>query len=322
MNLHGVPIELESEDERIIRRWQRQWSSFPQGRTDPGASPILLRLRVASETPASPPAPVVAQRPGLTYFLAGRRFTAHFERWGRYDIDLDDGVADGVMTEIGLKTYGVFEDMIIISLAPLLRRRGLFTIHAFTAARDDHAVVIVGDIGAGKTTTGINLLCHGYQLVSNDSPLLAPISQNAIELRAYPGLLSAYPDSISWFPQLASIAHPNAHPSAKISFAADEIWPEPWREAAKPGLLLFPKIVHDLERPRLAPMPSITALQRLVGLSIENWDSETMPGHLSALRALAANAPAFELHLAPDIERIPELIDGALQEALSHTHVD
>jgi len=322
MNLHGIPIELECEDERIIRRWQRQWSSFPQGRTNADASPIRLRLRVASETPAPPPAPVVAQRSGLTYFLEDGRFTAHFERWGRYDIDLDNGVADGVMTETGLETYGVFEDMIIISLAPLLRRRGLFTIHAFAAAREDHAVVIVGDIGAGKTTTGINLLCHGYRLVSNDSPLLAPISENAIELRAYPGLLSAYPDSVSWFPRLVPIARPASDASAKISFAADEVWDEPWQTSAKPGLLLFPQIVPELDHSRLVPMPSISALQRLVGLSIENWDTDTMLGHLSVLRALAANAPAFELHLAQDIERIPELIDGALQEALSHSHVD
>jgi polyketide synthase 12/myxalamid-type polyketide synthase MxaF len=57
---------------------------------------------------------------------------------------------------------------------------------------------------------------------------------------------------------------------------------------------------------------SRVALQRLVSQSIENWDAAAIPAHMHALRVLADTAPAFDLLLAPDVDRIPTLISEAL----------
>ncbi len=306
--LHGVPIRFETTDERIDARWRRQWAPFIAPAAEP-TPPLRVRLAAVPQAPPPPDFPTVSAGPVVVYHRQGNHLAAYFQRWGRYDIDLAAGTVEGAMTEACLSVYGVFEDMIIIALAPLLRRRGLYTLHAFAAARQGRSAILVGDIGAGKTTTGLSLLAAGYKLCANDSPLLR-FDGDDPQICAYPGLLSAYPDSVSWFPQLAPVLAQaeKLDESAKLSFAADDIWPDIWQPTATPSLLLFPRIMPGLAASELRPLRPFTALQRLVGQSLENWDAETMAAHLHALRRLTDLAPAFELHLAPDLDRIPALI--------------
>lgn len=307
--LHGVPIEFTATDPRIAGRLQRQWAPFPAGPTSM-APPVRINLAAVVTTPPAPDLPPVSEGPVVVYHRQGAQVIAYFRRWGRYDIDLEAGTVDGHMTEACLSAYGVFEDMIIIALAPLMRRRGLYTLHAFAAAVAGRAVLLVGDIGAGKTTTGINLLCHGSKLLANDSPLLRARPEGGVEVCAYPGLLSTYPDAIGWFAPLHNVFDRTERldSSAKLSFAADDIWPDVWQAAATPGVLLFPQVAPGLTASTLQPLAPFTALQRLVGQSIENWDEATIPTHLRLLRMLVDQAPAYELHLAPDLDRIPALI--------------
>lgn len=314
-DLHGVPVLFETREARIAARLEKQWRPFvAAGGESPSTPPLRFRLRAVAETPAAPPFPAVSSGPVVVYHRRGQLVSAYFRRWGRYDIDLAAGTVDGDMTEVCLSVYGVFEDMIVIALAPLLRRRGLFTLHAFGAARDGRAALLVGDIGAGKTTTGLSLLCGGYKLCANDSPLLRTDASDCVQICAYPGLISAYPDSISWFPQLAPAlaAAERLDGSAKLSFAADELWPDAWQMQAEAGVLLFPQIVAGLSASVLRPLSRFAALQRLIAQSVENWDADFIPAHLHALRILANSAPAYDLLLAPDVERLPSLIGEVL----------
>jgi len=307
--LHGVPIEFTATDPRIAGRLRRLWAPFPAGRTSM-TPPIRVHLTAVATTPPAPDLPPVSEGPVVVYHRQGSQVIAYFRRWGRYDIDLEAGTVEGHMTEACLLAYGVFEDMIIIALAPLLRRRGLYTVHAFAAAVAGRAVLLVGDIGAGKTTTGINLLCHGSKLLANDSPLLRAGPEGGVEVCAYPGLLSTYPDAIGWFAPLHDVFDraERLDGSAKLSFAADDIWPDVWQAEATPGVLLFPQVAPGLAASALKPLAAFAALQRLVGQSIENWDEATIPTHLRLLRLLVDQAPAYELHLALDLDRIPALI--------------
>ncbi len=315
--LHGVPISFVSDDERIRQRLVRQWLPFAAGSDQtPALSPIQVTLRAVVTSPSPPSYAVVSKDPSLVYYRENDKLVAYFGRWGRYDVDLQAGAVEGRMTEACLQSYGVFEDMIIVALAPLLRRRGLYTIHAFAASMNGRAIVLIGDIAAGKTTTGISLLCGGAQLLANDSPLLRMQSESGIELCAYPGLISTYPDSLAWFSELAPILSraERFDGSAKLSFAAEEVWPSPWQMSATPAILLYPHVVSKLEQSQLVPMSRFQALQRLVGQSIESWDSATIPANLKALQRLTTVAPAFSLKLAPDVDKIPDIIMNALPE--------
>ncbi len=335
-DFHGLIIEGLWEDEAIGERWLATFASRPRLDSRPDLS---FRLALGAEAPPAPPAtPDFQQGELLTYYVNGPQVTAHFPRFGQLHLDLACGTTTGVLTPNALAAYGVFEDLIAIGLSPHFRRRGRFLIHAFAAAppplqrtpprsalplrshgpghRTGVAVLLVGDIGAGKTTTGLALLHDGWKLLSNDSPILTQTqtlnsnSHSALRVYAYPGLLSAYPDTLVRFPELASLA-PQAGTREKTLFAAEAVYADVWVDSAPPAAVVFPQVEsradHTLER-----LPAPEALRLLLPHAIEQWDREMIPAHLALLNQLVQSVPAYRLRLGPDVSTIPAMIASAI----------
>jgi hypothetical protein len=246
------------------------------------------------------------------------RVAVHFPRFGQMRLDLNAGRSDGELTGAALAAHGVFEDLLAIGLSPHLRRRGLFLLHAFAACPPGRgAALIVGDMGAGKTTTGLALLHAGWKLLSNDSPMLAEADGGGVNVLSYPGLLSAYPDTLARFPELAAF---NTSPQVreKVLFAAEAAYPGAWAERAPAGAIIFPHIearaAHALE-----PLPPAEALRLILPHAIEQWDRAMIPAHLALLNRLIQSAPAYRLRLAPEIMTLPSVVAAGLSHAGSNT---
>lgn len=304
---HHLVVAGHADDPRLRERWRATFASRP---VPTGAVPADLRLTLAlgAAVPAPPPrAPDFRHGELLAYYVDGEAVIAHFPRYGQLQLDLAGGVTTGLLLPAALETYGVLEDLLAIALSPHLRRRGLFLIHAFAAARAGRAALIVGAIGAGKTTTGLALLNAGWRLLANDSPILrAP----AAEVLSYPGLLAAYPDTFARFPatQPLATAAPAGQGRAKITAAAEAVWPEVWLDQATCAAIVFPAIepraAHAVER--LTPPE---ALRRLLPHAVEQWDKAMLPAHLALLGELARSTPAYHLRLGPDVDALPALFE-------------
>ena len=314
-DLHGLVIEGHWDAAALGERWLATLAPLP---APPETAAIDLTLHLAlalagSVLPAPNRPPDFEQGQLLSYYLDAETVVAHFPRYGQLRLDRAAGATTGELTPAALTTHGVFEDLLAISLSPHLRRRGLYLLHAFAAAPASgpaagRAALITGDIGAGKTTTGLALLHAGWRLLSNDSPILA--SGDQVRVLAYPGLLSASPDTLARFSELAGLA---ADPAArqKTLFAAEAVYPNVWLNNAPPGALLFPRIEpraeHALER--LAP---VDALRMILPHAIEQWDRAASPDHLALLNQLVQRTPADRLRLAPNPDTLPDLIEAAL----------
>lgn len=293
-------------------RWATTFAPCP-----PATAPadLSVALELVSAVPPAPAAPPDFQQGDLlAYYLdpASGEVVAHFPRYGQLRLDLAHGYTEGALTDAGLATYGVFEDLLAISLSPHLRRRGQFLLHAFAASPSANApaVLIAGDIGAGKTTTGLSLLHAGWKLLSNDSPILRA-SGTGIEVLRYPGLLSAYPDTLTRFAELHAL---NTAPSLrqKVLFAAESVYADAWVTRAPAGALIFPQIeardAHRLER-----LAAPEALRLILPHAIEQWDKPMIAGHLALLNRLVQTTPAYRLHLAPDTATLPAVLASALR---------
>ncbi|HID35256.1 MAG TPA: hypothetical protein EYP25_11960 [Anaerolineae bacterium] len=307
--LHCTSICFHVEDADAARRLAEQWRPFQIANPTETTDPIRFRLTFVDASPAPPDSPLISSGPDVSYFRQGDHLAIQFHGWGRFDIDLKAARIEGVMARAAIARYGVFEDMILLAMTPLLRRRGYFPLHAFAAAVGERALALVGDIGAGKTTTGLALLLRGARLIANDAPLVRLDGDDPV-LHAYPGLISAYPDTIARFPRLARLLTEGQllDEGEKISFPADAIMPEPWRQRARPAALLFPAITPEADRCHLDPLSPALALAQLVAQSIESWDAETIPAHVHALRRLVEAVPAYRLILASDITHLPDLL--------------
>lgn len=311
--LRHVVIQIETADAGIAEHIGVIFCPFTSAE---GAADLFVALHRAATLPPMPAGPPVAFEEGrFAYFLQGQRLIAHFMAWGQLHVDLNGGRFEAFLNEACLSTTSVLEDMILIGLAPLLRRRQLFTVHAFAAAKAGRALLIIGDIGAGKTTTGISLLRAGWSLLSNDSPLLTD-NGASLEVVAYPGLLSAFDDSLARFPELAPILNDplsaQDHSRHKRTFAAERLYPAVWVKTAAPAALCFPQITPGLAASMLEPLNAQQALLAMLPQSIENWDKPLIAQHFAILGRLAEVAPAFCLRLAPDVEALPALLNHAV----------
>ncbi len=310
---HHLTIEGRSNDAALRRNWQESFASLPPGTAPPD---LTVCLDVAVNIPRPPPGePHFRQGDLLHYYVNGADVVAHFPRYGQLRLNLAAGTTDGRIHPRAIRSYAVLEDLIAISLSPHLRRRGLFLLHAFAAAQGDTAVLLVGGIGAGKTTTGMALLNAGWRLLANDSPALAENGR----IFSYPGLLAAYPETFARFPttrHLAGAAAPErrpaeaaepAAPRAKMTVPAQEIWPGVWQGTAVIGAICFPQIEKRAGH-ALTPLTPPQALARLLPHAVEQWDKEMIPLHLRYLRQLVEAAPAYILRLGPDVFAIPDLV--------------
>ena len=328
VDLHGIAVDCVTRDGTIRERWARSFSSRPPVF---GMAPdITFSLELVAQVP-EPPAGESNFTQGnlLSVTLAGQRVNIHFPRFGQLRIDLASQRVEGAIVQAALDAYGVFEDVVAMGLASLLRRRGMFLIHAFAASQRHRALLLAGAIGSGKTTTGISLLRAGWKLLSNDSPLLKidepihPVDAETpragrILALSYPGLLSAYPDTMRRFPelqQLSALEEPvsplGTGSRRKITFAAESVYPDVWAEAAPVGAIVFPRVAHAQEH-RVARLGEAEALRRLLPNAIDRWDTALIPAHLYLLKTLAASTPAYDVELGESVETLPALLEWLL----------
>ncbi len=310
---HDLIIEGNADDATLWQGWLKSFGSLPQSTAVPH---LTVTLQTVTTVPAPPNrSPDFQQGNLLHYFVDGEQVIAHFPRYGQLHLDLATGQTQGKVVPAAGQTYAILEDLIAISLSPHLRRRHKFLLHAFAAAYEGEAVLLVGGIGAGKTTTGLSLLNAGWQLLSNDSPVVMANGR----IQQYPGVLAAYPESFAHFPKIENqIAHladkvVAGNGRQKISVSAESIWPNVWLPEAPVRAICFPQIEARPDH-ALTPLAKPVALARLLPHAVEQWDKAMIPAHLQILRQLVESAPAYSLHLSPDILSIPQTIAQALED--------
>lgn len=304
---HDLIIEGNAEDATLWQGWRQSFASLPVSTAVPD---LTVTFQTAVNVPQPPNRPPDFQQGELLhYFVDGEQVIAHFPRYGQLHLDLATGKSVGTVVPAAGQTYAILEDLIAISLSPHLRRRQKFLLHAFAAAYDGQAVLLVGGIGAGKTTTGLSLLNAGWQLLSNDSPIVGANGR----IQQYPGVLAAYPESFAHFGSMAHLVEKvdGGNGRKKINVTAQSVWPNVWRNEAPIRAICFPQI-EDRADHSLTPIPKPAALARLLPHAVEQWDKAMIPMHLQVLRQLIEAAPAFALHLSPDILSIPETLQTIL----------
>lgn len=320
LSFHGLRIELYTPDAPVMEAWAHLFSRWPEAEDMGARQPdFRLELHWRENLPPLPDTPPLftdqdseQATPAIltAYAQPNGRVALHFHEAGLVSVPLtlplhgETQTAVGVITAASLAN-GRFEDITFTALAPMLRRRGYFLLHAFGVTKNGRAALLVGASGSGKTTSGLSLVLNGWEMLSND----------VVALQARPGGIFALPvpDMVSLRPftfhLLPEIAPRLGIPPATepISIPAGALTNGSWAEAALVTAVYFPTLNYEATSAAI-PLSRAVCLARLMEQSIDQWDTAVLADHMHALQTLSRQATPYTLRLAKDVARLPLLI--------------
>ena len=287
----GVLAGWPSTHEPLMRPW------FPEQarQTGPCAVEFYLDGREAEPFDAGRPEPSCYQG-RVQVFTRGPAWRVEDREGGGALEIAPDGARIRGWADPGRGPRSNASLMLFVALTLALRRRGQLHLHAGAVVGARGSVLVVGDAGAGKTTTVMLLGRLGWSVASDDTTFLGRDGLAHGLLRAFHvgrATRREFGSGIEWGQR-----HPVADKRDLPATALFEV-----HRGAMPPLrgVVLPAVTQGPTA--LVPVPGARALETAVansGLLIA-----AHPEHdrwcLPALAAAVTSAPAFELRLGPDM---------------------
>jgi hypothetical protein len=309
-SIHGVGIAVECDAGDVAELVDRRLGLFPAAADAELA--IEVRTSGVGDAAVPPAARVVHESPNgfVAYDDASGELWARYGERGHARCSPSGGTAQ---IEVDRRAAGwewvATRPLLTLSLLELLKRRGLFGVHAAAAARGDDAVLVAGATGAGKSTVALALTLAGWSFLGDDLVFLR--SDEPQRALAFPDEVDATPATFDLFPALG-LPHdwPTLPGYAKHQLRAASLPNASTSEAATARVVLLPRVTAEAEH-GLEPVRADEVLMELVP-NVLLTDPETSREHLDLLGRLAAGLPAFRLALGADPATLPPLLDDLL----------
>ncbi|MEK9139903.1 MAG: hypothetical protein AAB308_02510, partial [Nitrospirota bacterium] len=245
-------------------------------------------------------------------FDDGGRLIADFFDAGVLVIDGSQRRADGYLINPRTMPESLIEYLFHLALIELLRRQGLYTIHATALEKNGRGILIPGNSGRGKTTSFISLLRSGYRYLSDDHPLLRDAGTH-VDLLPFPIKVNVTEDTVAFFPELREAPDDLLHPGfPKRAFYAEQLYPTSIGECCRPTIVLFPHVI-DASHSHLEPLPKSRALEMLLPQALLVYDAEVARREFQALVKVVQQVECYRLHFGRDILDLPNLITPLLE---------
>jgi len=216
----GVPVRVLTNAKEIRDGLERYFAPWVEARG--GADPLVVRL-VQADPPSTSGFVPVPRADGKPAKEAVRD-----ARGGRLVLKLATGVLMGVRPHDAFAVGNLIRhlnqgvNLINNRYAKLVLGRGHLLLHASAVARDGRAVALAGVPGAGKSTTALHLVEHGFRFVSNDR-LLVRACGEGVEALGYPKQPRVNPGTLLNHPRLFRLLEPGDREALRALPPA-ELW--------------------------------------------------------------------------------------------------
>lgn len=327
-SLYGTSLRCLAESSHLAESVQGLLSHFQRDSLEEEAvitihlhavsdrSDIPLALSASARQLSAGTGGAVADRraTGLPYEVLqdGGRLVADFRDAGALIMNSVQGMADVYLVKPESMQPSLIEYLFHTALIELLRRRGLYTIHATALEKHGRAVLIPGNSGRGKTTSFISLLRSGYRYLSDDHPLIRDMG-TSVDVLPFPVKVNVTEATISFFPELRDAPPTVLRPGVpKRSFRPEDLYETSMGEPCQPALVLFPNVV-DTPHSHLELLPKSRALEVLLPQALLVYDQEVAKRGFQVLAKLVQQVDCYRLHFGRDILDLPKLITPLLE---------
>ncbi len=200
-------------------------------------------------------------------------------------------------------------------LALALHRRALFSLHASAVAVNGRGVVLMGDKGAGKSTTAASLLAAGHPLLADDTVVFDPDLAAMIPGFAQVKLAGAALAQLTGPDSRAPVEIRPPMPQPALSEKARVLLPGGLAPApVAPGLICLLTRVPEQAPPRLRPLPPDLALKAvLTHAYVARFGTAALQGpalarHFRAASRLATSGALHVLEVPQGLSRLPDTV--------------
>lgn len=309
--LHEVRVDLVGDDSAVLE-WVHavlEHIGLLPAEEAGGAAEVVLRCSARADAVRMPPdVRLIAEQDGIRAWGGGGQLylecDGHASR-----VDLAEGTAECALAPPPASPR---KDVILYTLLLLLRRRGLYALHASAVARNGSGYLFAAPCGSGKSTQTYGLVRQGWDYLADDA-LLLRVSGDEVEALALRRDLCLDPALSHTFPEVS--VHGEGGPFAargKRRLPMRALHPERLIDRTVPRLLVFPEIVAQ-PTSRLVPLGQAEALAKLIEQSVVfNLDPEVLRQHLGVLERLVRQAPGYRLLAGRDLKEHPEGVAALL----------
>jgi hypothetical protein len=312
-DFHGVTIGLTAAHEPWVEAVGARLAGFPAGETDGGDPDVRIELHVV----ATPAAHAVQAPPSgaRRVYDAPVGSVVYDPALDVLSIDVEEKVRGRCDPRRGLVELSVLDrevedlwflsrPMVTIPLVEILKRHGLYSVHASGVAADGRAIVLAGPTGSGKSTLATMLALEGFGFLADDMVFLREQGQ-ALHVLPFADEIDLSDATFALLPKLGppERGRPAGWPKHRIR---PETVVRLHGAACEPGLLILPQLAED-GRTRLEPAPAEEALLELAP-NVLLTDVPSSQAHLDALAGLTRQSRCYRLSAGRDLHEIVERI--------------
>ena len=193
----------------------------------------------------------------------------------------------------------------------LLKRRGLYHVHAAGLAWRGRGLVLPGTTGSGKSTLAVALARAGFGFLGDDALFLAK-RPGGVRVLAFPDEVDLTDQAVSFFPELAPLAGaPRRNGWRKRQIRAEETYGSEVVWECEPALLVFPR-VSGREASKLIPIGEDEALFELAP-NVLLTEPASSQAHLDALAELASASRCYRLETGRNLEGTARMLRDLME---------
>lgn len=198
----------------------------------------------------------------------------------------------------------------VLALFELLKRQGLFNVHASAVAESGRAILLAGHSGAGKSTLALALCRAGFAFMSDDYVFLTRRPEG-LRILGFPEDVDVFDETVGLFPGLETALEPRDTVTGwkrRIPVDGGVRLQPAWE--ASPAVLVFPT-VSKTSTSRLDPIDTRDALAHLVS-NVQFTDPRLAQSHVDVLAALIRECDCYQLSTGRDFDALPGLLRSLL----------
>jgi hypothetical protein len=234
--------------------------------------------------------------------------TVDLHRNGMLSIDYRQGIGRGYLVNPETFHADIRVSYFHFVLTELLKRQGLYTLHATALEKGGRGVLIPGYSGRGKTTACISLLRSGYRCLSDDHPLMR-FDGGRIRLLGFPEKVDVTDRSREFFPELGESSADKLHQGfIKKYFYIEDVYPGGMAFSCEPGVLILPQIVEEATS-HIEPISKRQALEEILPHGLLVYDKTIAQKEFQVLTALIQSVDVYRLFFGKDVLELHRVID-------------